>query len=602
MMPARLLPSGPSRTSQPSRFPRPSPPTTVKFDRAVLSCSAIASLAMPTIAHAQGAPFPTVGRSMVTTTLGIVASSSPLAARAGTQMLEMGGNAIDAAIAANAVIALTEPSGDGIGGDLFAIVFEAKGGTLHGLNAAGWAPKALSAKLLIDQGNHTMPRGIHTVTVPGAVAGWQALHDKFGTLGFETLLAPAIYYAEQGFPVTEQVAGMWGRAVSKLSANPYTKATFLLNGTRAPREGDVFRNPDLGTTLRAIAERGRDGFYTGPVAQAIVRLSKEEGGLMTLDDLRELQPQWIAPISTTYRGWTVSELPAPTQGIAALMMLNIMERYPFTEWGFHSVQAMHTMIEAKKLAYADMLKYTADPNFVKVPTAQMIDKLKAAERGRSIDATKASCAVTPATYDAVAGNPGSETIYLTVADRDGNIVSLIQSIYSEFGSGLTAPGTGVLLHNRGSLFSLDTTAVNVLAGHKRPLHTIIPAFMEKDGTRIGFGIMGGWNQSQAHAQFVSNIADYGMNIQQALEAGRFSKNSFDGCDVNVETLVPQAVRDELIRMGHKVDAIGPRSSAFGWGQAVLRTPNGVNFGASEPRHDGAAIPQGAPIPAIKQKQ
>ena len=601
-MPARLLPSGPSRTSQPSRFPRPSPPTTVKFDRAVLSCSAIASLAMPTIAHAQGAPFPTVGRSMVTTTLGIVASSSPLAARAGTQMLEMGGNAIDAAIAANAVIALTEPSGDGIGGDLFAIVYEAKGGKLHGLNAAGWAPKALSAKLLIDQGNRTMPRGIHTVTVPGAVAGWQALHDKFGTLGFETLLAPAIYYAEQGFPVTEQVAGMWGRAVSKLSANPYTKATFLLNGTRAPREGDVFRNPDLGTTLRAIAERGRDGFYTGPVAQAIVRLSKEEGGLMTLDDLRELQPQWIAPISTTYRGWTVSELPAPTQGIAALMMLNIMERYPFTEWGFHSVQAMHTMIEAKKLAYADMLKYTADPNFVKVPTAQMIDKLKAAERGRSIDATKASCAVTPAKYDAVAGNPGSETIYLTVADRDGNIVSLIQSIYSEFGSGLTAPGTGVLLHNRGSLFSLDTTAVNVLAGHKRPLHTIIPAFMEKDGTRIGFGIMGGWNQSQAHAQFVSNIADYGMNIQQALEAGRFSKNSFDGCDVNVETLVPQAVRDELIRMGHKVDAIGPRSSAFGWGQAVLRTPNGVNFGASEPRHDGAAIPQGAPIPAIKQKQ
>ena len=574
----------------------------MKFDRAVLSCSAIASLAMHTIAHAQGAPFPTVGRSMVTTTLGIVASSSPLAARAGTQMLEMGGNAIDAAIAANAVIALTEPSGDGIGGDLFAIVYEAKGGKLHGLNAAGWAPKALSAKLLIDQGNRTMPRGIHTVTVPGAVAGWQALHDKFGTLGFETLLAPAIYYAEQGFPVTEQVAGMWGRAVSKLSANPYTKATFLLNGTRAPREGDVFRNPDLGTTLRAIAERGRDGFYTGPVAQAIVRLSKEEGGLMTLDDLRELQPQWIAPISTTYRGWTVSELPAPTQGIAALMMLNIMERYPFKEWGFHSVQAMHTMIEAKKLAYADMLKYTADPNFVKVPTAQMIDKLKAAERGRSIDATKASCAVTPAKYDTVAGNPGSETIYLTVVDRDGNIVSLIQSIYSEFGSGLTAPGTGVLLHNRGSLFSLDTTAVNVLAGHKRPLHTIIPAFMEKDGTRIGFGIMGGWNQSQAHAQFVSNIADYGMNIQQALEAGRFSKNSFDGCDVNVETLVPQAVRDELIRMGHKVDAIGPRSSAFGWGQAVLRTPNGVNFGASEPRHDGAAIPQGAPVPAIKQKQ
>jgi gamma-glutamyltranspeptidase / glutathione hydrolase len=544
---------------------------------------------------AQGAPVPVTGRSMVTTTLGVVASSSPLAATAGTRMLELGGNAIDAAIAANAVIALTEPSGDGIGGDLFAIIYDAKTGTLHGLNAAGWAPKALTAAMLRAKGHTAMPRGIHTVTVPGAVAGWQAMKDRFGTLDFPTLLAPAIHYAEQGFPVTEQVAGMWGRAVEKLSANAHTRATFLLDGTRAPREGDVFRNPDLGRTLRRIADHGRDGFYTGPVADAILRVSREEGGVMAAADLRELQPDWVTPISTTYRGWTVSELPAPTQGIAALMMLNIMEQFPIKDWGFHSTRAMHTMIEAKKLAYADMLRYTADPRFTTVPTAAMLDKGRAAERARAIDASRAACAVTPAQYASVSGRTGSETIYLTVVDKDGNIVSLIQSIYSEFGSGLTAPGTGVLLHNRGSLFVLDSGAVNVLAPRKRPLHTIIPAFMEKDGVRIGFGIMGGWNQSQAHAQFVSNIADYGMTLQQALEAGRFSKSSFDGCDVNVETLVPASVRTELEAMGHAVRAVGPRSSVFGWGQAVMRTPAGVNFGASEPRHDGLAAPQGPPL-------
>ncbi len=273
-----------------------------------------------------------------------------------------------------------------------------------------------------------------------------------------------------------------------------------------------------------------------------MRLEKEEGGVMTLDDLRELQPEWVTPISTTYHGWTVSELPAPTQGIAALMMLNLMEQFPLREWGFHSTRAMHTMIEAKKLAYADMLRYTADPHFTTAPVSAMLDKGRAAERAKRIDPARAACNVPPAEYRAVSGLNGSETIYLTVVDKDGNIVSLIQSIYSEFGSGLTAPGTGVLLHNRGSLFSLDSTAVNVLAPRKRPLHTIIPAFMEKDGVRIGFGIMGGWNQSQAHAQFVSNIADYGMTIQQALEAGRFSKSTFEGCDVSIETLVPEAVR------------------------------------------------------------
>lgn len=574
---------------------RLSPRTVSLVSATIISAASVADDAE---AQARG---PVTGRSMVTTTQGIVASSSPLAAKAGTQILEAGGNAIDAAIAANAVIALTEPSGDGIGGDLFALVYEASTGKLHGLNAAGWAPKALTADYLRKQGHTSMPRGIHTVTVPGAVAGWQALSDRFGALALADLMAPAIWYAENGFPVTQQVARMWGRAAERLAANPHTRATFLLDGARAPVEGDVFRNPDLGQTLRRIAAKGRDGFYTGPVADAIVKLSKEEGGLMTLEDLKEVEAEWVEPISTTYRGWTVYELPAPTQGIAALMMLNLMENFPLKEWGLHSTKVMHHMIEAKKLAYADMLQYTADPKFVKVPTAAMLNKAAAKERAQLIDPKRAACKVTPATYKSVADLNGSETIYLSVVDAQGNIVSLIQSIYSEFGSGLTAPGTGVLMHNRGSLFSLEEGAVNVLAGRKRPLHTIIPAFMEKDDVKIGFGIMGGWNQSQAHAQFVSNIADYGMTIQEALEAGRFSKASFDGCDVNVEYLVPEVVQGELKGLGHEVRSVGARSSTFGWGQAVLRNGAGVNFGASEPRHDGAAIPQGPPsLPATRK--
>lgn len=321
---------------------------------------------------------------------------------------------------------------------------------------------------------------------------------------------------------------------------------------------------------------------------------------MSADDLSEFGAEWVDPVSTSYRGWTVYELPAPTQGIAALMMLNIMERFPLGEWGYLSARGLHAMIEAKKLAYADMLKYTADPLFARVPVTEMLDKQNAARRAALINPGRAVCSVPPASYGSVSGLDGSETIYLSVVDSEGNMVSLIQSIYSEFGSALTAPGTGVLLHNRGSLFSLDSNSVNVLAGRKRPLHTIIPAFMERDGTRIAFGIMGGWNQSQAHAQFVSNIADHGMNIQEALEAGRFSKATFEGCDVNVEALIPEAVRAELTGLGHEVRSVAPRSGTFGWGQAVLRTPLGVNFGASEPRHDGAAVPQNPALPGARR--
>ena len=538
---------------------------------------------------------PLVGRSKIATKYGIVAASQPLAARAGVQVLEHGGNAIDAAIATNAVMALVEPYFDGIGGDLFAMVYEAKTGKLYGLNSGGWAPTGLSAALLKSKGMNQMPnKGIYTVTVPGAVAGWDALRTKFGKLPMSDLMAPAIFYAQNGFPVSEVIADTWALSTASLAAEPYAAKAFLVNG-RTPKAGEVFKNPDLAGSFRLIAEHGRTGFYEGKTADAILAISKEKGGTMTAADLKEYQPEWVEPISTTYRGWTVSELPPNTQGIAALMMLNLMEPFPMGEYGFHSTKALHVMIEAKKLAYADMLRYVADQKFTKTPVPAMLSKEHAKSRARLIDPAKAACNVQPSVFDGLTNTAGGDTIYLSVVDKDGNIVSLIQSLYGNFGSGLVAPGTGIMLHNRGGLFTLDESHPNVLAPRKRPLHTIIPAFMQKGDVRIGFGIMGGFNQAQAHAQFVADIADFGLDIQQALEAGRFTKGSFNGCDVQVEALVPEEVRNELKGLGHDVRVVGPRSGAFGYGQAVMSDGNGVHFGASEPRHDGAAIPEAPPV-------
>jgi gamma-glutamyltranspeptidase/glutathione hydrolase len=534
-----------------------------------------------------------VGRSKVATTYGIVAASQVLAARAGVQILERGGNAIDAAIAANAVLGVVEPPMNGIGGDLFAIYYEAKSGKLYGLNAGGWAPSGLTPALLKSRGV-TRLSGIYTVTVPGAVAGWDALRTRFGRLPMADVLAPAIFYAEEGFPVSEVVANGWRNATRGLSANPNSAKTFLING-RAPREGEVFRNRELGGTLRIIAESGAKGFYEGRTAAALLAVSKELGGTMTAEDLREYQPEWVEPISTTYRGWTVWELPPNTQGIAALMMLDLMEQFPLAEYGFHSPKSLHVMIEAKKLAYADMLRYVADPAMARVPVPAMLDKAHARARATLIDPAKAACSVEPSTFPGLTDSEGNDTVYLTAIDRDGNIVSLIQSLYSSFGSRIVVPGTGVMLHNRGSLFTLEEGHPNVLAPRKRPLHTIIPAFMQKDDVRIGFGIMGGFNQAQAHAQFVSNIADYGMDIQEALEAGRFTKGNFSGCDVSIEALIPEAARQALAALGHQIRLVQPRSGTFGWGQAVMSDGTGVHYGASEPRHDGAAIPEAPPV-------
>jgi gamma-glutamyltranspeptidase / glutathione hydrolase len=536
------------------------------------------------------------GRSKIATQYGIVAASQPLAARAGVQILERGGHAVDAAIAANAVLGLVEPEMNGLGGDLFAIVSESTGSGPQGLNAGGWAPDGLTPALLKSKGLTEMPfGGIHTVTVPGAVAGWAALHARFGRLPLADALAPAIFYAERGFPVSDVIAARWAQWTDKLSADANAAATYLPNG-RAPRAGEVFTNRDLAAVMQRIADHGAAGFYEGPTANAILECSHAHGGTMTAEDLRAFEPEWVDPISTTYHGWRVYEIPPNTQGIAALIMLDLMEQFPLHDYGFASAASLHVMIEAKKLAYADMLRYVADPKFGEVPVRALLDKSSAKARARQIRPDAAAARVKPAVIDPATTRHGGDTIYLSAIDRDGNIVSLIQSIYQGFGSGLVPAGAGFALQNRGALFTLDERHPNALAPRKRPLHTIIPGFMEKGDLRVGFGIMGAWHQAQAHAQFVANIVDYGMDIQEALEAARFTKSTFDGVDVSIEALFPEPLRVELTRLGHDVTVVPPRTGVFGSGQAVMsHDGTGVHFGASEPRHDGAAIPEAPPV-------
>jgi gamma-glutamyltranspeptidase/glutathione hydrolase len=436
--------------------------------------------------------------------------------------------------------------------------------------------------------------GIHTVTVPGAVAGWDALRARFGRLPFGVLLAPAIFYAEDGFPVTDVIADTWGDLSDRLSGDANAMATYLPAG-RAPRPGEVFKNPALAQSLGLIARDGVAAYYSGRIADAILETSANLGGTLEAADLADFRPEWVEPLSTTYRGWTIYELPPNTQGIAALLMLNLMERFPLGDYGFQSARALHVMIESKKLAYADMLRYVGDPRFGTVDTSTLLSKARAETRARSIHLTRAAAAVEPSVLDGLTNSAGRDTIYLSTIDKDGNIVSLIQSIYQGFGSGIVPEGTGFALHNRGALFTLEKQHPNVVAPRKRPLHTIIPGFMQKGSVRIGFGIMGGFNQAQAHAQFVANVADYGLDIQQALEAGRFTKGTFSGRDVCVETLVVESVRSELTAMGHEVTSVPPRTGTFGYGQAVMSDGSGVHFGASEPRHDGAAIPEAPPV-------
>jgi len=557
----------------------------------------IAAVAAALLLHGSGltAQDRSQSRSMVAATGGIVASESVLASEVGARILESGGNAVDAAVATNAMMGLIAPMNDGIGGDLFAIVYEAKSGKLYGLNASGWAPAALTAEYLRAKGMTTMPqRGIHSVTVPGAVDGWAKLLRRFGTKTFADVLAPAIRYAEVGFPVGEVVSVYWRDSENTLKEDSATAALYMPGG-KVPASGQVFKNPELAWTYRQIALAGRDAFYKGAVSKKILATFAKHAGTMRAPDLAEYQADWVTPLSTTYRGWTVYELPPNGQGIAALEMLNIMEQFPLAQWGQNSVRALHTMVEAKKLAYADMIRYDADPRFAKIPVEGLRSKGFGVERAKLIDAAKANCNVEAGTPPVV----DNGTTYLSVVDRDGNMVSLIQSNFATvgFGSGLAVGGAGFVLQNRGGLFTLEASHPNVLAGRKRPVHTIIPAFMERGDTRIAFGIMGGWNQAQAHAQFVSNVVDFGMNIQEALDAPRFSKETFPGCDVNFESRIADSTLRSLKAMGHQLVMRGDFSSTrMGSGQAVARNfTTRVNLGASDPRKDGAAIAQLIPF-------
>ena len=520
---------------------------------------------------------------MVVSRGGIVASSQFLASQAGAKILETGGNAIDAAIAANAVLGVMQPYANGIGGDLFAIVYEPARRKLHGLNSSGWSPKGIGR---LDQIDRT---GVHAITVPGCVAGWDALRRRFATKPFSELLSAAVFFARTGFPLPEIGAQSW--ISGNLLDQPGYRETYMKDGA-PPEIGDLFQNPALAESLSKIAAYGRDGYYTGRLAETLVRFLRTQGGTHTIEDFAEFEPEWVEPLSTTYRGWEIFELPPNGQGVAALSMLNIMENFPLGEYGHNSAAALHVTIEAKKLAYADMARYVGDPRFGAVPVDEMLSKERAAERASLIQMNRASEKVLPSELRTRLAALGRETIYLSVIDRDGTIVSLIQSNYEGYGTGMVAPGAGFTFHNRGAGFDVTPGKPNSLAPRKRPLHTIIPAFMRKGDITMGFGIMGGWNQSQAHAQFVANVADFGMNPQMALEAARFSKATFDGCDVQMESRIPESVRRELARRGHEIEAVGAFSGAMGNGEATMRNAaKAVNFGASDPRTDGAAIPE-----------
>ena len=541
-----------------------------------------------------GAPFAT--RSEVLATHGCAATSHPLATQAALDLLRAGGSAVDAALAANAVLGLVEPTGCGIGGDLFAIVWDAEGEKLHGLNGSGRSPESLTYETLTHElarlGLEKIPaHGPLPVSVPGAVDGWFTLHERFGKLPMRKVLAPAIRHAREGFPVTEVIAHDWSRAVPVLSELPGFSEVFAPGG-RAPRKGEIFRNPTLAATYERLTTGGRDAFYEGEIAESIGRYMAEQGGYLTAEDLAAHRSEWVAPVSTRYRGFDVWELPPNGQGIATLQILNLLEPHDLAAMGFGSPEYLHLFIEAKKLAFEDRATYYADPDFAEIPVEELISKQYASRRSQLIDPERAARRVE-------AGNLALEhgdTVYLAVADPAGNMVSLIQSNYRGMGSGMTPPGLGFVLQDRGELFTLEPGHANVYVPGKRPFHTIIPAFVTKDGEPwLAFGVMGGATQPQAQAQVLVNLIDFRMNLQEAGDAPRFVHFGSseptggvmtDGGVVSVESGIPYETVRALIRKGHAVRfEVGP----YGGYQAVARDlETGVWVGASESRKDGQA--------------
>jgi gamma-glutamyltranspeptidase/glutathione hydrolase len=531
--------------------------------------------------------------SMTINKYGIAATLQTLASQVGASILSKGGNAVDAAIAANAAVGVIEPMMNGIGGDLFAIVWDPKAKKLYALNASGWSPKAETIEAMKVKGITKMSgSSIYAVTVPGAVAGWEALHKKFGKLPLAVDLAPAIALAREGFPVTETDSANWNQYGMPYKRRSSFASVFLPNGTY-PKVGEIFKNPDIANSLHLIGEKGADAFYRGPIADAIVRVSDENDGFMTKADLADYKPEWVEPVSTIYHGWRVYETPPNTQGIAALSMLNIMELYPLHEWGHDSAKTLHIELEAKALAYSDMLHYVGDPRVEDIPTKKLISKELAKQRAEGIT-DKANCNVLPSDRKEQLDMLQSDTTYLATVDREGMVVSLIQSNAGNFGAGFVPEHTGFVLQNRGSGFYMLPGQPNSLAGHKRPLHTIIPAMMQKDGITVGFGIMSGFNQAQAHAQFVANVVDFDMNIQAAMDAARFNKGN-SGCGVNIEDGYPKEVFEQLAAQGHQINVVPRYSLVMGRGNVAMHDDAlGVNFGASDPRADGQAVPEMPP--------
>lgn len=529
-------------------------------------------------------------RSEVIAKHGMAATSQPLATQVALDILKAGGNAIDAAIAANATLGLMEPTGNGMGGDLFAIIWDAKTQKLYGLNASGRSPKSLSLDYFIDNGYEKIPAyGPLPVSVPGCVDGWFEMHKKFGTMDMEDILNPAITYAREGFPVSELIAYYWGRSAPFLSKFPNFLEIFTIDG-KAPKKGEIFKNPYLANTLEKIAKGGRDEFYKGSVAKEIDRYMKEQGGFLSYEDLATHKSEWVEPISTNYRGYDVWELPPNGQGTAALQILNILEGYDIASMGFGSTEYIHTFTEAKKLAFEDRAKYYSDMDFNDIPVEELISKEYAAERRELINPERAA-----RNYPAGELEQGN-TIYMTVADQWGNMVSLIQSNYRGMGSGMTPKGLGFILQDRGELFSLDKNHMNCFEPGKRPFHTIIPAFITKDGKPyMSFGVMGGSMQPQGHAQIVVNMIDFGMNLQEAGDAPRLrhggssqptGEKMNDGGTLYLESGISPEVIRNLMQKGHR---IGNTVGGFGGYQAIMfNEENGIYFGASESRKDGQA--------------
>jgi gamma-glutamyltranspeptidase / glutathione hydrolase len=539
-------------------------------------------------------------RSAVMGRNGMIATSQPLASAAGLRVLQDGGNAIDAAVTAAAVLAVVEPSMTGIGGDLFAIVFDAKTKSLHGLNASGRSAYAATPAEYAKRRQEQMPiTGVLAVTVPGVVEGWSELLSKFGTMPMSRIVQPAIEYARTGYPVSEIISAQWAGSEQKLASDPIAAATFLPNG-HPPKAGEVFANPKLAETLELIGQGGRDGFYNGPIGRAIVADMRKRGGLLDERDFADHTADWVNPISTTYRGYDVYELPPNTQGFVVLEMLNILEGFDLRSMGYQSADYVHALVEAKRIAFADRAAYLADPAFVPADLLKaLISKEYAASRRAEIDLRSASESYKPGLFEMLStsgpaiaeagqnltGRDRGDTIYMTVADGTGNFISLIQSLFSEFGSGIVAGDTGVLLHNRGSGFTLTPGSPDQIGPHKRPLHTLIPAFVMKDGVPwLSFGVMGGDHQAQGQTQVLVNAIDFGMNVQEAGEAARVNHGN-NG--LSVESAMPDAVMTALAERGHLVQrAVG---ACGGYQGIMFDSRTGVLMGGSDVRKDGLAI-------------